>query len=366
MRTTSGTRRIRVASALLAALLAVGALTGCSLSRSGTTASVPATQRGLNVASPSTGASTKSSAGAPATSDSAIAPAPTGSGTDASTVPADQRLIVRNKTLRLEVKDVPGAIDKLRALAKSSKADITDMQVATASDAPIYRPVPADAANGITSGSSSTALNAYLTVRVPATDYERFVDEASKLGRVLFQSESADDITQQHIDMAARLANLRAEEARLRDFLNAARNVQEMLAVETELNRVRGEIESMSAQLAYLERQAALATVTIELTEPQAIVRPAGTDWGWGQTFTDAIRAFVSVIEGIIVVTGALLPLLLLALAAFFIIRALVRRGRRRRAAAAEAATSAAARDNGSAEPSDVEQVPAPDPSSEG
>jgi hypothetical protein len=253
---------------------------------------------------------------------------------------------VRNKTLRLEVKDVSGAIDKLRSIAKSTKADITDMQVSTAADGPIYRPVPVQTQAGVTPSTSTTALNAYLTVRVPASDFERFVDEASKVGRVLYQSESSDDVTQQHVDMAARLANLRAEETRLRDFLNAARNVTEMLQVETELNRVRGEIESMSAQLAYLERQAAMATVTIELTEPQAIVRPAGTDWGWGQAFTDAIRAFVNVVEGIIVVTGALLPLVALALVAFFVIRAAVRRSRRRRAAAGAVAEDAGEADS--------------------
>ena len=363
MRTTTGSRWIRVTGSLLVALLAISSLTGCSPSRPSTTASTPST-RDLGVSSPSSDTAAKSSVGAPAASQSAIAPAPSGSGPNASTVPAVQRLIVRNKTLRLEVKDVSGTIDKLRALAKSSKADITDMQVATATDAPIYRPLASDIGNGTNSAASSTALNAYLTVRVPAADFERFIDEASKLGRILYQSESSDDVTQQHVDMAARLANLRAEETRLRDFLNAAHNVQEMLAVETELNRVRGEIESMSAQLAYIERQAALATVTIELTEPQAIVRPVGTDWGWGQAFTDAIRAFVNVVEGIIVVSGALLPLLLLALAAFLIIRAIVRHGRRRKAVAAE--TAAVGDDARPAGPGDASDAPSPDTSSEG
>ena len=319
----------------MAAMLVATTLAGCGLNRSSTAPSSP-TRQDLATSPATSGSATKSAVGSPSMAQSAIAPAPTGSGADVSTIPANQRLIVRNKTLRLEVKDVSGAIDSLRAIAKAAKADITDMQVSTAADGPIYRPTPVDAQTGVTSQGSSTALNAYLTVRVPATDYERFLDQATTLGRVLFQSESSDDVTQQHVDMAARLTNLRAEETRLRDFLNAAHNVQEMLAVETELNRVRGEIESMSAQLAYLERQAALATVTIELTEPMAIVRPAGIDWGWGQAFTDSIRAFVNVVEGVIVVTGALLPLALLALVAFFIIRGLLRRMRRRRSATAD------------------------------
>lgn len=333
MRGVNARGLVRIAAAVLAAMLVTTSLAGCGLSRSTSTAPQPGRQD-LTGAPATAGPSTKGSPSSAGLAESAIAPAPTASGVNASTIPADQRLIVRNKTLRLEVKDVSGAIDKLRSIAKSTKADITDMQVSTAADGPIYRPLPVQTQAGGTSSASATALNAYLTVRVPVSDFERFVDEASKVGRVLYQSESSDDVTQQHVDMAARLSNLRAEETRLRDFLNAARNVTEMLQVETELNRVRGEIESMSAQLAYLERQAALATVTIELTEPRAIVRPAGIDWGWSQALTDAIRAFVGVVEGIIVVTGALLPLVLLALVAFFIIRATVRRSRKRRAAA--------------------------------
>ena len=364
MRITKERGLVRIVGALLAAMLAATTLAGCGL-RSASTGSSSQGRQDLATSPSVAGSASKSTAGSPGAAESAAAPTPTGTGTgvDAATIPAKERLVVRNKTLRLEVKDVAGAIDSLRAIAKAAKADITDMQVSTAADGPIYRPTPVDGQGTVTSGASSTALNAYLTVRVPATDYERFLDQAQKLGRVLYQSESSDDVTQQHVDMAARLTNMRAEEARLRDFLNAARNVQEMLAVETELNRVRGEIESMSAQLAYLERQAAMATVTIELTEPRAIVRPAGIDWGWGQTFTDAIRAFVNVVEGVIVFTGAVLPLALLALAAFFLIRGLMRRTRRRRSLTRDAdrdATDSAA--NGAED----EDVSAPLPPTEG
>jgi hypothetical protein len=368
MRDVTATGRIRVVCALLAASLAAATLAGCAASRSaGTPSTTPSTPsaQGLGAPSASAGSGAKSLPGAPAVADSAITPAPTGSGAAASTVAADQRLIVRDKTLRLEVKDVSGTIAKLQSIANALKADITDMQVSTATDQPVYPPVPmtVDTQTGTTAGStsaaSSTALDAYLTVRVPASDYQRFVDEASKLGRVLYESETSDDVTQQHIDLAARLANLQAEEARLRDFLAAARNVQDMLAVETELNRVRGDIESMSAQVAYLERQAALATVTIQLTQPQAIIRPAGTDWGWNQTFTDAIRAFVNVVEGIIVIVGALLPVVLLALAAFFVIRAFVRRRRRAAAAGTDGVPATLA-------PSDADPAAAPAPPSAG
>ena len=258
-----------------------------------------------------------------------------GAGTDASTVPADQKLIVRSKTMRIEVDAVQGAIDKIRGLASRDGADITQLQVATSTDEPIYRPL----VQGDVTSSASSPLQAFMTIRVPADKYQAFIDEAAKLGKVLFQAENTDDVTQQHIDLKARLDNLRAEEVRLRDFFAKAKNVTEMLQIEQELSRVRGEIESMAAQVAYLERQAAMATVTIELTEPKPLVRPTGTDWGVGTAFTDSIRAFVGTLNVLIVMHGPVLALgVFVVLPALLIARLVWRIVRRRRAVKAASA----------------------------
>jgi hypothetical protein len=249
------------------------------------------------------------------------------------------KLVVVNKTLRLETADVNAALAKLRLLARKAGGDIANMQVSTSSDQPIYRPMPADS-SGQAPDSSSNPLQAFVTVRVPAATYAGFVDDAAKLGRVLFQSESTDDVTQQHVDMKARLANLKAEQARLRQLFARARTVKEMLEVEQELSRVQGEVESLQAQIDYLERQAAMATVTIELAEPKPIVRPAGIDWGVGSALTDSIRAFVDTLNVLIVMLGpALAILIFVALPVFLVVRAIVRRSRRRTAAAAAGST---------------------------
>jgi len=154
--------------------------------------------------------------------------------------------------------------------------------------------------------------------------------EVSKLGTVRSQSESSDDVTQEHVDLSARLENLRAEEARLREFFDAAKSVEDMLSIERELARVRGEIESLDAQVSYLERQAAMATVTIELTEPASIVRPGGDDWGFRDAITAGIRGAAQVLKVLIVVSITVAPYALVGLLAFFGIRALVRARRRR------------------------------------
>lgn len=253
-----------------------------------------------------------------------------GAGT-APTVNASAKLLVVNKTMRIETSDVDKAITRIRELVKRDGADISSMQVATDVDQPIYRePVPL--AGGNMEQAYSVPLRAYITVRVPSDRYAAFIADAAKLGRVLNEAESSDDVTQQHVDMQARLDNLKAEQVRLRQLFAKATNVKDMLAVEQELARVQGEIESMKAQIDYLERQAARATVTLELTEPVAIVQPSGIDWGVRTALTDSIRAFVSTMNGLIVLLGPVLALLVFVGIPVAVVAWLVVRGARHHA----------------------------------
>jgi ABC-type multidrug transport system fused ATPase/permease subunit len=335
MRESRSARGFAIRSAMLAVLLgALVALAGCASTIQGIDEAVSSGAGGA-AAAPAGRTSGYAASGVPATQESldaksvAIAPQPGGSGTDASKVPATEKLIVRNKTLRIEVGKVPDAVASIRALATKEGADITQLQVATSSDEPVYRPMAQDGTS-----PDSGPLQAYVVVRVPADRYAAFIEEAAKLGTVRYQAESTDDVTQQHIDLKARLDNLKAQEIRLRDFFAKAKNVTEMLQIENELARVRGDIESLSAQVAYLERQAAMATVTIELTEPKALVRPAGIDWGVGTAFTNSVRAFVGTLNVLIVLLGPALALgLFIVLPVVLIARALMRRSRKRAAA---------------------------------
>ncbi len=239
------------------------------------------------------------------------------------TADGTDRLIIRSKTLRLQVESTPDSVTKIRELAAARGGSVTDMQVATDVDDWVYRYDN----NGNRVGDG-TALRGWVTVRVPTASFDALVDDVSKIGTIKFQSESTEDVTQAHVDMSARLENLRAQEARLREFFDAAKDVKDMLAIEQELGRVRGEIESLDAQVKYLERQAAMATVTIELVENKPVVRSASDDWGFGQAVTNGVQAAATMLNVLVAVVIATSPLWLAALILFFPIRALVRRRR--------------------------------------
>ncbi|MHB1341609.1 MAG: DUF4349 domain-containing protein [Coriobacteriia bacterium] len=290
------------------------------------------------VSSPQLGApaTTESDGGMGYAPDAGVAEsAPLPGGDVAEGLAESDRLIIRNKTLRLEVEAVNDAIEQVRGVAKKHEGVITNMQVASDTEGPIYRYEDSG------SPSDGAALSGWITVRVPVEKFDAFVTDVSKLGTVKYQAESSDDVTQEHVDMKARLDNLRAEEKRLREFFDKAKNVNEMLAIEQELSRVRGEIESLDAQVQYLERQAAMATVTIDLSEPADIIRPEGEDWGFGDAVTTGFRGAAVAIKILIVVIIALAPYIALGAGLFYLIRFIVRR--RRAARVARAGREAAA-----------------------
>lgn len=319
--------RTQVIAGVLAVLLLMGTLAGCTTGGEEVTLEEMDRTTGSTPAVADSAAVTEQYASEDKALEAGAAPA----------AAADvDRMIIRTQTLRLEVEDTPAAVEELRGIADANAAVITDLQVATETDGWLYRYDE----YGYTVGDGA-ALRGWMTVRVPAESLDAFVEAARALGTVKYQAEDTEDVTEQHVDLSARLANLQAEEVRLRGFFDAAQDVTDMLAIETELNRVRQEIESMQAQVTYLERQAAMATVTIELTEEQPVVSPDGEDWGFKDAITSGFRGAADVITFLIAFLIATAPLWITALIVFFIVRAILKRRRAKRETAAQVGAQA-------------------------
>jgi hypothetical protein len=106
------------------------------------------------------------------------------------------------------------------------------------------------------------------SLRIPAPELISAVREMKGLGRLENESQSGEDVTRQHTDLAARLKTARETEERFRAILHERTgNVAEVLEVEQSIARVRGEIESMEAEQKALEHRVDFASVEIQLTE---------------------------------------------------------------------------------------------------
>lgn len=106
------------------------------------------------------------------------------------------------------------------------------------------------------------------SLRIPAPALSAAVGDLKRLGRVENESQSGEEVTRQHADLIARLKNARDTEERLREILQQRTGkIGEVLQVEQEIARVRGEIESMEADQKALEHRVDFATVELQLTE---------------------------------------------------------------------------------------------------
>ena len=157
-----------------------------------------------------------------------------------------------------------------------------------------------------------------------------------KEGALEVRSESTEsqDVTEEYVDVEARLANLEATADRVRNFLDVARNVEEALAVNQELSRLEGDIESLKGRRDYLRQSAAFSSLSVYLT-PDELSQPIEVaGWRPEGVAKSAIESLITAFQwlGNVAIWAILfcLPLgLLVGIPLFFLIRFFYRRRRR-------------------------------------
>ena len=121
-----------------------------------------------------------------------------------------------------------------------------------------------------------------MTIRVPSQRFDVFVSEISK-GVSYFDNKdiSAQDVTEQYIDIEARLKAKKTLEARYLELLKKANKVSEMLEIEAQLSAIREEIEAKEGQFRYMKSQISMSTITLEfyktVAEKEGSLVPYGT-----------------------------------------------------------------------------------------
>ena len=115
---------------------------------------------------------------------------------------------------------------------------------------------------------TGSSRNLTATLRVPADHLDAAMAEVKKLGRVEWESQSGEEVTHQYIDLEARLGNARNTEQRLAEILrDRTGKLSDVLAVEVEIGRLRGEIERMEAEKKTLLNQVAFGTLYLTVSE---------------------------------------------------------------------------------------------------
>jgi Domain of unknown function (DUF4349)/Putative zinc-finger len=173
------------------------------------------------------------------------------------------------------------------------------------------------------------------TLRVPSTRLDAAIADLKRLGRVEKESQGGEEVTQQYVDLQARLANSKHTEQRLTEILRQRTGkLSDVLAVEMQISRVRGEIEQMEAQRKTMKNQVDFATLNLTVTEDykkELTVAPPSIGTQFRNAAVDGYR---SVVDGILAVLLWLLSvgptLLLWAAILFFPVRMAWRKARHR------------------------------------
>jgi len=160
--------------------------------------------------------------------------------------------------------------------------------------------------------------NLRLVLRVPAETFDNTLSELTELGRVVDQSTQGRDVTEQYYDLEARLNNKISQEIRYLEILDMATTVEEVLKVERELERIRGDIESMEGRMRYLTDQVSLATITLlarETHTPSALI----------STFKEAFTKLLESIQGMIIFGATVIPWLIVIVLLTWVVIAILR-----------------------------------------
>ena len=119
-----------------------------------------------------------------------------------------------------------------------------------------------------TFGNSGKDQTASVTIRIPASNYQRTLSDLRRLGEVKGEQSNANDVTEDYTDLQSRLRNLSATEQQYIQFLLKAQDLNQVLTVQDRLNATRAQIEQVQGRINLVDHQSDLATITVHLTPP--------------------------------------------------------------------------------------------------
>jgi cell division protein FtsB len=200
-----------------------------------------------------------------------------GAGTD-GTARAD-RAIIRTGEVRVEVESYDNATARLRTLAEryGGYVSASDRQVRGA--------------------GNETFVRGRLVVRVPSENFSALFRGSQGLGTVDSASTDTREVTDQLVDLNARIENLERQRDRLRELYQGANETEAVLEVSRELSSVQGEIERLEAERRTLRERVAMSTLRVEIHEP----RPEPVVRNVPFHETGLVSAFLASIDGVVV-----------------------------------------------------------------
>jgi hypothetical protein len=228
---------------------------------------------------------------------------------------ATDRKIIRNGELVIETDDPQDGQRKITSIAESLGGFVVTSEFKQIDQRGATRP----------------GQSVIITVRVPALQFNAALESIRPVGRVMQEKTSGQDVTEEYIDLEARIKTKKALEAQFLEIMKRAAKVSDALEVQTQIADVRAEIESLEGRRRFLENRAALSTINITLQTAAPVVTATSSGF-WHDVkdaFGDGVDTAVAIVTGLIrffIVMAPVVAFILLPL--FYIGRFLFRRWR--------------------------------------
>lgn len=186
---------------------------------------------------------------------------------------APDRYLIRNATLTIEADEPRAAVAAIQSAVRSADGYVSNLRESQ------------DGLGGVHIG---------LTVRVPEAALDAALAGMESLGKVLAKNIATQDVTDEFVDLDARIRNMKRAEERILDHLTRTGDLADIISVEHELTRIRDEVERMEGRMRVLDNRIRFSTIELTLQQTPAAqpVTPAAT-FSSGKVLSDAVRSLV-------------------------------------------------------------------------
>lgn len=246
-----------------------------------------------------------------------------------ATAEAVERKIIRNAEITMEVASTTDTQHKVTSIAEANGGFV----------------VTSEAKQRENVDPAQRTLDIKLVVRIPSTQFGVTFDEIKKLASNMPQENvSGQDVTEEFIDLEARIKTQKALELQFLEIMRQANKVADALEVQRQIADVRTDIEKLEGRKRFLENRASLSTITVNIQTPKPTI--AVTVPGFGQNLRDAVSDSVGIASELVLFFTRfvilMIPILIfLVLPSGLVARYLVRRAKRVRLAQALATPAA-------------------------
>jgi uncharacterized protein DUF4349 len=182
----------------------------------------------------------------------------------------------------------------------------------------------------ILSSSTSGGDSGTFTLRIPAANFERALNQLSKLGTVDSSEVHGQDVTAQYVDLKAHMKIYLSRRKVLFGLMAQANSIGETLTIQRQLDDVQLKIDQIQGQLNFINKQVAESTIKVDLHEPDAAVATPASDVenpSIGRAWDHAVQGFLNVLAAVLIGLGYLIPIGVVVAIGYGIVL-LVKRGR--------------------------------------